>query len=460
MFAVIDIETTGLSPARGRITEIAVFLHNGEKVVEEFSTLINPEIKIPYRITRLTGINNTMVKSAPRFFEVAKKLVELTDGAVLVGHNVRFDYGFLRQEFLRLGYDFQRETYDTVKWSRKLFPGQPSYSLGKLCRNLGIDHPVRHRAAGDALATVRLFELLLSVRPEIATSDHNKSIHMTNRLWINNLPEQTGVYYFYDQAGTLIYVGKSVNIRQRVLSHLNNHLDKKELEMKNRLHRVRFRVTGSELVALLLESAEIKKHQPVFNRAQRRTRYNYGLYSFYDTRGYLNLRIRRLIPDVDPVYTYGSAREGKAHVDRLSRQFELCRKLTGLYDVSGPCFDYQMHQCRGACVGEESPVSYNRRVISALKNYRFPCSSFFVVDRGRHPDEKAVVKVENGVYRGFGFVPAKALTQGMERAEDYIEPQRDNREVRRIILSALDKKDLPGYADLVFVAGNASLETG
>ena len=141
MYAILDIETTGLSPSAEKITEIAIYIHDGKKVVESFSTLINPEKKIPYRIIQITGINNQMVESAPKFYEVAKKIVELTDNKIVVGHNVRFDYGFIRNEFKSLGFDFQRKTIDTVKLSRKLIPGKLSYSLGKLCQSLGIENP-------------------------------------------------------------------------------------------------------------------------------------------------------------------------------------------------------------------------------------------------------------------------------------------------------------------------------
>ena len=443
MFAVLDIETTGLSPAREKITEIALFLHDGRQVVEEYATLINPEKKIPYRITQLTGINNQMVAGAPKFYEVAKKIVELTEGTVLVGHNVRFDYGFLRQEFLRLGFDFQRETLDTVRWSRKLIPGMPSYSLGKLCPRLGIDNHARHRAAGDALATVKLFELLLSMNPEIAATKQKPVARELNQSLTENLPRKTGVYYFYDKNGELIYVGKSVNIRERVLSHLNNHLDKKELEMKNRLHEVRYTETGSELVALLLESAEIKKHQPLFNRAQRRTFFNYGLYSFYDDNGYLNLKIGRILEEVTPLYTYGSLHEGKEHITQLCEKFGLCQKLTGLSRGKGPCFDYRIHRCRGACMGEEVASLYNVRVEKALKNYQFDRQNFILLDEGRHAGEKSVVQVQNGKYLGYGFVPEELLLTDLSQVNDYIIPQNDNKEVRRIILSAMKKKKYP-----------------
>ena len=439
MFAVLDIETTGLSPAREKITEIALFLHDGRQVVEEYATLINPEKKIPYRITQLTGINNQMVAGAPKFYEVARKIVELTEGTVLVGHNVRFDYGFLRQEFLRLGFDFQRETLDTVRWSRKLIPGMPSYSLGKLCPRLGIDNQARHRAAGDALVTVKLFELLLSMDPEIVDTKQKPVARELNRSLTESLPRKTGVYYFYDKDGELIYVGKSVNIRERVLSHLNNHLDKKEQEMKNRLHEVRYKETGSELVALLLESAEIKKHKPLFNRAQRRTFFNYGLYSFYDDNGYLNLKPGRILEDVTPLYTYGSLHEGKEHLTQLCEKFGLCQKLTGLSRGKGPCFDYRIHRCRGACIGEEPAETYNERVEKAISNYHFEQQDFILVDEGRHNDEKAVVRVKNGKYEGFGFVPVEVLDRPGDLLDDYIEPRQDNKEVRRLIISAMKK---------------------
>jgi len=162
-YAIIDIETTGLSPKYEKITEVAIFIHDGKEIVDEFITLINPEKKIPYHIVQMTGITNRMVQLAPKFYEVAKKIVEITEGTVFVGHNVRFDYGFVRQEFLSLGYTYQRSTLDTVKLSRKLIPGHSSYSLGKLCKNLGINNHARHRAAGDALATAELFKLLLSI---------------------------------------------------------------------------------------------------------------------------------------------------------------------------------------------------------------------------------------------------------------------------------------------------------
>ena len=436
-YAIVDIETTGLSPSTEKITEIAILIHDGTKVVETFSTLINPEMKIPYRITQMTGINNRMVEDAPKFYEVAKKIVEITEDRIIVGHNVRFDYGFIRSEYKSLGYEYQRQTLDTIKLCRKLIPGQPSYGLGNLCKSLKIDNHARHRAEGDALATTRLFELLLSLEGEPEKTNLNGMQSSLGKSLIENLPKEPGVYYFYNKDNELIYVGKSINIHDRILSHLNNNMNKKAVEMRNAIADVQFTLTGNELVALLLESSEIKKHQPLYNRAQRRTFYNQGLYSFFDDEGYLNLKITRVIASLNPLYTYSSVNEGRNHVEMLMEEYGLCQKLCGLYDTQGPCFHYQIHQCKGACIGEEIKESYNLRVQQALDNYHFEHQNFLLITAGRHPHEKAIVKVENGRYRGFGYADETCDLNNPDLLHECITSYSDNKEVRRIIKSHL-----------------------
>ncbi|HDO27007.1 MAG TPA: DNA polymerase III subunit epsilon [Bacteroidetes bacterium] len=439
MYAILDVETTGLSAAGEKITEIAIYIHDGKQVVDSFESLINPEKKIPYRIVQMTGITNRMVAGAPRFYEIAKKIVELTEEKTIIGHNVNFDYSFLRNEFKGLGYDFQRKTLCTVKLSRKLIPGRPSYSLGKLCNDLGINNHARHRAAGDALATARLFELLLTIDPNPENLKANGVKSGRNRSLTENLPKGPGVYYFYDKDGGLIYIGKSINIHDRVLSHLNNNLHKKAVEMKDAIDEVGYELTGNELVALLLESAEIKKHQPLYNRTQRRTFFNYGLYSFTDEKGYINLKVSRIIDRLSPLYTYSSLQEGKEHLFNLTEKFNLCQKLCGLYNTQGACFQYQIHQCQGACSGEEQPENYNQKVNMALENYHFGDDSFFIVGQGRNDDEKSVVKIERGKYTGFGFIDPAVLNNDPSMLHECIQPQQDNKEVRQIINSFIKK---------------------
>jgi DNA polymerase-3 subunit epsilon len=177
LFVIIDIETTGNNSKYGKITELAVYQHNGQYITNIYSTLINPGIDIPFYITRLTGIDNEMVKNAPKFHEVAKKIIELTSGRVFVAHNVKFDYAFIKEEFNRLGYNFNTKTLCTVQLAKKLLPGHNSYSLGKLCSDLGIEINGRHRASGDALATVKLFEILLK-KNEIIQNLKNNTLNL------------------------------------------------------------------------------------------------------------------------------------------------------------------------------------------------------------------------------------------------------------------------------------------
>ena len=440
MYAIIDIETTGLSPAGEKITEIAIILHDGKKVVGEFESLVNPEKKIPYRITQMTGITNQMVADAPKFFEIAKQVIELTDGKVIVGHNVNFDYGFLRHEFKSLGYEFRSKTMDTVKLSRKLIPGRKSYSLGKLCQDIGINNHARHRAAGDALATTRLFEMLLEIDDHPENAKTNGVQSSRSKSLVEHLPKKPGVYYFYNNDGELIYVGKSINIHDRVLSHLNNNLHKRAIEMKDAIAAVDFILTGNELVALLLESAEIKKHQPFYNRQQRRTFFNSGLYSFTDDNGYVNLKIMRIVDKLTPLYTYSSLQEGRNHLFNLVENYRLCQKLCGLYETSGACFHYQIHQCNGACLKEESASDYNLRVNESLENYHFDQQNLFIIEQGREEGEKSVVKIEHGKYIGFGFVDEQLFNGNLTWLHECIQHQSDNREVRQIINSHLKRK--------------------
>lgn len=439
VYAIIDIETTGLRAGHEKITEIAIILHDGRNVLEEFSTLINPETKIPYYITQLTGINDQMVAGAPKFYEVARQIVELTDDTTIVGHNVNFDYSFIKAEFKSLGYDFQRKTLDTIKLSRKLIPGQPSYGLGKLCRALNITNNSRHRALGDAMATAKLFELLYSFDGEPEQLSLKGLQSGLSKSLVDKLPEKHGVYYFFDSAGKLIYVGKSINIKARVLQHLSNNSTKKAVEMRNAIVDVDFKLTGNELIALLLESDEIKKHQPLYNRSQRRTAFNYGLYHFTDEEGFIRLKYAKTIEELTSDYAYSSQAEAREHLFLLTEQFRLCQRLNGLYPGNGACFHVGIGQCLGACCGREVPASYNARVQEALERYHFDHQNFYIFDQGTEPELLSVVKVVQSVYQGFGMMPAELLTNDPTVADDFIKPLPDNREVRQIIRSYLKK---------------------
>ena len=437
MFAVIDVETTGLNARSEKITEIAILIHNGEKIMDKFITLVNPEKKIPFRIINLTGINNKMVEEAPRFCEVAKKIVEITEDKILVGHNVAFDYAFIRSEFRSLGYDYKRKTICTARLSRKLIPFRSSYSLSNLCKYLDIQIRGRHRAAGDAHATAQLFEFLCTFDHNIAEISLKGLNSRLSKEQIKNLPELTGVYYFHNDSGEIIYVGKSNNIKERVISHLGNNSTKKALEMRDQIADISFELTGSELIALLKESDEIKKHMPLFNKSQRRNGFHYGLYASTDKYGYKRLRIDRTENNDIPFTSYVSLMEAKEHLFHLCEKYLLCQKLCGLFKTSGACFQYHIKVCKGACVQKESADAYNQRVDEAIERYVYASDHFILVDRGRSEAEKSVVRIENGKYLGFGYINEDLIDKQPDVLNECIQRYPDNRDVQQIIRSYL-----------------------
>lgn len=275
MYAILDTETTGGSPADSKITEIAIFLHDGNRIINKFSTLINPETSIPAFITNLTGISNEMVRDAPKFYEIAKDIIEITRDAVFVAHNCAFDYGMVRKEFRELGYDYSRLQLCTVKSSRKVFPGFPSYSLGKLCRSLEIPLNNAHRAEADAEATVRLFEMLYSnVGDEILThATQNAAYKSSNPLAAEimpNIPEATGVYYLKNTAGEIIFIHHAKNIRKAIWAHFKSKGSKWAVDLSKNIAEVQYTITGSFLMASFLATMEIHNYQPKFNGFRQR----------------------------------------------------------------------------------------------------------------------------------------------------------------------------------------------
>lgn len=414
MYAIVDLETTGGSPKFEKITEIAIYIYDGTKIIDEYCTLINPEKSIPAYITGLTGISNEMVENAPKFYEIAKRIVELTENCIFVAHNVSFDYNFVRKEFNELGYVFERKTLCTVKLSRKIIPGLKSYSLGNLCHSLGIKINARHRAADDALATVQLFEFLKNknekedIKISFTSGREGKYKNLNgyvNPSDLDKIPEETGVYYLNDTEGNIIYIGKSKNIHSRIISHFSSNTSRKAVEMKNRIAGISYELTGSELIALLKESIEIKEHKPLYNKAQRRTSYSWGLYTLYDEKGYLNFRVKKLSNENSvPICTFVSKTEAHKIISDLVEKYWLCQKLCGLYDTEGPCFHYEIRQCNGACIGKEPVRSYNERAKKLIDNYRSKNENLIIIDKGRNQGERSVIGIESGVYIGFGYV--------------------------------------------------------
>jgi DNA polymerase-3 subunit epsilon len=444
MYCILDIETTGGQFNEEGITEIAIYKYDGHEVVDQFISLVNPEKEIQPFVVKLTGINNAMLRSAPKFYEVAKRIIEITQDCIVVAHNSSFDYRILRTEFTRLGYDFIRPTLCTVELSKKLIPGMESYSLGKLVRALGIPVTDRHRASGDALATVKLFKLLLSkdTEKEILISSIKAEIKsgLTPKLLdiVESLPNKTGIYYIHNEKGDLVYIGKSKNIKKRVNQHFtgkNNKCKKIQLEV----FAVTYEETGSELIALLKESEEIKINKPIYNRAQRKSIFQYALYEVLDDNGYLNLRLQKADCRKKEITAFTTLQEGKNALFRITEKYNLCQKLNGLYETQNGCFQHKIKECNGACLGIESPEEYNQRVEDFINEMTFENNNMIIIDRGRKVDERSAILIENGIYKGYCFYDLNYQITNVEVLKNIIIPMQNNRDTRTIIQSYLRK---------------------
>jgi DNA polymerase III subunit epsilon len=455
MFAIVDIEATGGNPRKDRITEIAVFVHNGERVIEQYCTLVNPGTYISPFITALTGISNEMVAEAPKWEEIIDKVEELTKGRVFVAHNVRFDYAFLCNEYRRIGRRFQRKNLCTVRLSRALLPHLTSYSLGRLCDQVGIPVEHRHRAFGDGAATAELFNVLLNsdghgIIRDSLKDEINQSIMPPNlrREAVDELPEETGVYYFHDERGKILYIGKSTNIRQRIISHLSGDMNSERYhELKAKLHSITYELTGNELVALLLESSEIKRWMPPFNYAQRRKKFRYGVYRELDAHGYVNLVPKLLQLEGNPIFTSSSKIGVYSALRVMAEKHNLCLKKCRVDEEEAEnCLHHTVGICEGACVGVEDVNSYNAKVSAALYKFEYEKTDFAIVAEGRTPLERAIICVENGVYRGFGFVnDAEERSYTYDDLLSAVQPAYDHPDLHRIIRSFM-KKGKKGHA--------------
>lgn len=444
MYAILDIETTGGQFNEEGITEIAIYKFDGHEVVDQFISLVNPEKEIQPFVVKLTGINNAMLRSAPKFYEVAKRIIEITQDCIVVAHNSSFDYRILRTEFNRLGYDFIRPTLCTVELSKKLIPGMESYSLGKLVRALGIPVTDRHRASGDALATVKLFKLILSkdTEKEILISSIKAEIKsgLSPKLLdiVESLPNKTGIYYIHNEKGDLIYIGKSKNIKKRVNQHFTGKTNKcKKIQIE--VFAVTYEETGSELIALLKESEEIKINKPIYNRAQRKSIFQWALYEVLDDNGYLNLRLQKADGRKKEITAFTTIQEGKNALFRITEKYNLCQKLNGLYETQNGCFQYKIKECNGACLGIESPEIYNERVEEFINEMTFSNNNMIVIDRGRKVDERSAVLIENGIYKGYCFYDLNYQISNIEVMKNILIPMQNNRDTRTIIQGYLRK---------------------
>ncbi|MDD2984308.1 MAG: exonuclease domain-containing protein [Crocinitomicaceae bacterium] len=439
-FVIVDIETTGGNPKESKITEIAMYKHDGFQIIDQYESLVNPLIPIPEFIVRLTGISDKMVSDAPEFHEIAKEIIQFMEGCSFVAHNVAFDYGVIRSEYRSLGYDFRYPHLCTVKASRTILPGHESYSLGKLTKDLGIKLIGRHRAGGDAHATALLFEKLFQKSKEelfafIQQDVNPKNLHPDLDLFaLDEIPGKTGIYQFFNDQNELIYVGRSKNIKKRIEQHLQKSKSKADNELMPQICRIEHELTGSELIAqfrigALLENNDQLKQVPISKKKSV-----YGLYSYEDSNGYMHLYYDKLAGKTQEAHVQFSTKtEANTYLVEACEKYELCQKLCGIFPSTSSCFAYQVQECKGACVQAEDAENYNQRVQQFLEELPTNNNSFYLIEDGRNRNEKCIILIEKGSFRGYGYVPYYFMKQANLNWKNHIDYQVEHNYMQEIL---------------------------
>ncbi len=431
LYAVVDIETTGSHAAGNGITEIGIVIHDGIKVLNYYQSLVNPHTPIPYFIQRLTGIDNQMVANAPAFEEIAGQVFELLQDKIFVAHNVNFDYSFVKHHLKNAGYELDTKKLCTVRLSRKVLPGLPGYSLGKLTHHFGINHGEHHRAGGDALATADLLAMIIAKDTEGVIQDmlkgRNSEQYLPPHLPVENLeqlPSTPGVYYFYNAAGKAIYIGKAKNIRRRVKGHFsNNKTNRQKQDFLRETHRITYKECATELMAHILESAEIRRLWPVHNRSQRGFLPKFGLFTYDDQQGYTRFAIEKIRRSHKPIYTFNTVTEGHLRLRELKEEFGLCPRLCNI--GSSPDCGCELH---------EEPAAYNQKVSSAISWMRKHLPTFALIDKGIEDNENSCILVMEGNLYGMGYINDKKLQlKNVETLQKNMEPLQDNDYIRNLV---------------------------
>lgn len=441
LYAVVDIETTGSYAAGNGITEIAIVIHDGEKVLHVYESLVNPKQGIPYFIQRLTGINDKMVEHAPVFAEIAPQVYELLQDKVFIAHNVNFDYSFVKHHLAKEGFELNTKKLCTVRLARKIIPGMRSYSLGKLCHQVGISLTNHHRAGGDAQATAELLKMLLEQDTENVIGGMLKGRNREQYLppnvpveQIDSLPPVPGVYYFYDARGKIIYVGKAISLSKRIKSHFsNNKTNKQKQEFLREIHRISYTECATDLMAHILESAEIRRLWPSHNRSQRGYLPRFGLFVYEDRNGYKRFGIEKNKLYFKPVHTFNTIIEGHNRIRELIQEYNLCARLCNLAKTEDCSTSMYAEHCEGACCGDEDVAAYNTKVDNAVNSMQQLLPTFALLDRGINEKEQSCILVKQGSFFGMGYIASESVLNDMGKLEESLEPYQDNDYIRNLV---------------------------
>lgn len=435
-YAIVDIETTGGNATHSKITEIAIIIYDGEKIIERWESLVNPEKEIPTAIFALTGIDNAMVENAPIFETISDKVLEMLTDRIFVAHNVNFDYSFVRHELERANLKWTAKKLCTVRAARKIKPGLSSYSLGRLCASLHINLENRHRAGGDADATTVLLSKLLEWDTEGEIEKMLKKSANDQRLPPNlppedftRLPEKPGVYYFYNAFNKVIYVGKAVNLKKRVASHFSGHkITPQRQNFLRDIYAISFEVCATELMALILECTEIKHLWPEYNRALKKYEAKFGLFEYEARNGYKYFAVGKIVKNQKCIETFGSIYQATNVLRELAEKFEIdfrfCKYGTGGNDDT----NYQT-----ALFDLPELQVHNEQVDNATDFYIKSRPTYAIIDQGRTNEEMSCIYVENGHLYGMGYIQKDSTILDLNETKNHMERYKSNQYLVQLI---------------------------
>ena len=434
MYAVIDIETTGGNYDQEGITEIAIYQYDGYKITDQFCSLINPKKQIQPFVKKLTGINEKMLRNAPVFFEVAKRIVEITEDCIIVAHNAAFDYRILKTEFKRLGYVYERKTICTINLSKKLLPDQKVFNLGKLTSNLGIPFSERHRAFGDAQATLKLFELL--IEKDIGKNiirEHTKilKINKTPKRYlkiIDALPSKMGIYYILDADNEIIYIGKSKNIKQSVIQNLTSS-NKKSIIIQNKISRVSFTLSGGELTTYLKHQNEIKINRPKLNGSANYRIFPIGI-RIDKTKNYHTIIVEQVKKNFEYLSVYKSKSLAEKAILILADEFKI--QLENSNSIGS--------NRKMTILEKYSSKQHNKKIMELCKSFSYPFSDFLLTENGRKQGEFTFILIKNYQFKGYGYFELYHQIKSMSQIVSRLVSMEENNDVKKLIYNFLLKK--------------------
>ena len=396
-YAICDIETTGGNCKNGKIIEIAIIVIEDMKIIDSFSSLVNPEMPITPFVSKLTGITEEMTSNAPKFHEIADEIIQITDNAIFVGHNASFDYNYIVEEFAKLGYKFSRKKLCTLSISKKLLPGQSSYSLGKLCKSLGIDINNRHRAFGDASATAELFMFLkntgLPDEPDVLKNNLNLNPLLSLDSF-KKIPEKEGVYKFFNKDNELIYAGNGSNMHHSVMDIFYDHNATNSEIIREECAKIEFEETDSKMISLLKHLKTIKETKPILKSNFKKHLYKFGIYTNEDENGFINFYISHTAKKYPklPLNIFQTHELALSFLLRKIKKFNLYKHLCGIENA------------KHDNVVKENPNTYNKRAQKAIEEILMKNLNFVIIDNEHINDEIPFAIIENYKKIGYGYL--------------------------------------------------------